>query len=254
MLQQERFVKIIEYLKANNSARYSDLTELLNVSENTIRKDLAELDRREIVKIVRGGAVWGKINLDKGVYETRININQKEKQELVTCLGSIIENGQAIALNGGTTSIEVAKYLKNNYSRMTVVTNNLTVADILKEKKNFNIIIISGSYDRVENTVIGSRAEKSLELYNTDYAILAVNSISVEKGITDFREEETGIINAMIRNTQKAIVAADHSKFDRVACMNICPLSDIDCFITDSGIDSKILDSYRSKGYKIITP
>lgn len=254
MLQEERFVKIIKYLKENKTARYAELIGLLNASENTVRRDLAELDRRGIIKMVRGGAVWGKNDLTKSVYEARRNINQQDKQELVACLGNIIENGQAIAMNGGTTTIEAARYLKQNYDRMTVVTNNLTIVDILKEKRNFKIIVASGSYDRSENTLVGPRAEKTIELYNTDYAILAVNSISASKGITDFRDEEIDIINAMIRNTEKAIVVADHSKFDRISCMNVCTLSDIDYFITDPSIDRKILHAYREKGFNIITP
>lgn len=254
MLQEERFVKIIEYLKANSSARYAELTGILDVSENTVRKDLAELDRRGVIKSVRGGAVWGKNDLAKGVFETRININKKEKEELVSSLGNFLENGQAVALNGGTTSIEVAKYLKQNYSRMTVVTNHLTVADVLKEKKDFRVILASGNYNRTENTIVGSRAEISISQYNTDYAILAVNSISVEKGITDFREEELGIIDAMMTNANRVIIAADHTKFNRVSCMQVCPLDKVDYIITDNNIDEKTLAQYSNRGCRMLTP
>lgn len=252
MLQEERFVKIIEFMKSKGSARFSDIAKFLSVSEGTVRKDFAELDRRNLIKLVRGGAVWGKQDVTKGVSQVRDIINREEKQELVKGLGDIIQDGQAVTMNGGTTSIEAAKFLAKNYENLTVITNNLTVLSILREKKNFQLILTGGKYYMNENTITGKQVERDVELYNADLAILAVNSISIEKGITDFRMEESGIINSMIRTSQKAVVLADHSKFDRIAHINVCGLDKISYFLTDSGLTNEIVKKYEKKGCRIL--
>lgn len=89
-------------------------------------------------------------------------------------------------------------------------------------------------------------------IYNVDLSVIAVNGISLEKGITDFRIEESGIINAMIKSARKSAVIADHSKFERISCINVCPLERIDYVITDSGIDESIVRKYRKQGIEII--
>lgn len=253
MLQEERFFQIIEELREKGSATFGELAKLLNVSEGTIRKDLAELDKRGTVKIVRGGAVWAKNFLPRGDFIARGTINQEEKQELVQCLGDIVENGFAIAMNGGTTSIEAARFLVKHYDRLTVITNNLTVVDIMKTKRHFRTVLTGGQFWHEENTVIGAQTIKDISLYNTDVALLAVNSISIEKGITDFRIEEIRIIEAMIKNSNRAIVLADHSKFERVSCFNVCPLDKISGIITDSRLDPQIIQKYKDHGVSVIT-
>ncbi len=252
MLQEKRLLKLIEYLKANGSGSFREMSEMLGISEVTVRKDLAELDRRKAVKLVRGGAVWGKSDLTRAFSEARDIMNREEKQELVKSLGELVENGYAVSLNGGTTTVEAARFLADNYSSLTVITNNLNAVDVLREKEHFQIILTGGIYYEKENTIIGRQSEQDMALYNVDLSIIAVNGISLDKGITDFRIEESGIINAMIKSARKSAVIADHSKFERVSCINVCPLDSIDYILTDSGIDEDIVRKYRGQGINII--
>ena len=252
MLQEERLLKLIEYLRANERGIFKELAEMLEVSEVTVRKDLAELERRKAAKLVRGGAVWEKSDLTRAFSEARDIINREEKQELVKCLGELVQNGYAVSLNGGTTTVEAARFLAENYSSLTVITNNLNVVDVLREKEDFQVILTGGIYYEKENTVTGRQSENDMSLYNVDLSVIAVNGISLEKGITDFRIEESGIINAMIKSARKSAVIADHSKFERISCINVCPLERIDYVITDSGIDESIVRKYRKQGIEII--
>lgn len=252
MLQEERLLKLIEYLKTNGSGSFKELSEMLGISEVTVRKDLAELERRKAAKLVRGGVVWEKSDLTRAVSETRDIMNREEKQELVKCLGELVENGYAVSLNGGTTTVEAAKFLAENYNNLIVITNNLNVVDVLREKEDFQVILTGGIYYEKENTIIGRQSEIDMSLYNVDLAIIAVNGISLKKGITDFRIEESGIINAMIKNAKKTAVIADHSKFERISCINVCPLESIDYVITDSGIDKSTITKYSKQGVNII--
>ena len=251
MLQEERLLKLIEYLRDNGSGSFREMSEMLGISEVTVRKDLAELERRKAVKIVRGGAVWEKSDLTRAVSETRDIINREEKQQLVKCLAELVENGYAVSLNGGTTTVEAARFLGEHYNNLTVITNNLNVVDVLREKEGFQVILTGGIYYEKENTVTGRQSERDA-LYNVDLSIIAVNGISIEKGVTDFRIEESGIINAMIKSAKKSAIIADHSKFERISCINVCPLERIDYVITDSGIGEDTIMKYKRNGIDII--
>lgn len=239
MLQEERLLKLIEFFKEHESGSFRELSDMMGVSEVTVRKDLAELEKRKAVKIVRGGAVWEKSDLSRAVSGTRDIINREAKQELVQCLGNLVKNGYAVSMNGGTTTVEAAKFFVQNYSNLTVITNNINVVDVLREKEDFQVILTGGVYYKKENTIIGRQSEKDISSYNVDLSIIAVNGISLEKGVTDFRIEESGIINAMISSAKKSAIIADNSKFERVSCINVCGLEDIDYVITDSGLDQE---------------
>lgn len=204
--------------------------------------------------MVRGGAVWGKTDLTRGTLQARDIINKAEKQELVKCLGDIIEDRQVVALNGGTTNIEVAKFLVENYSRLTIITNNLAALRILRQRNTFQVILTGGIYSSEEDSLVGKQAEREIMMYNADVAVLAVNSISVEKGITDFRMEEGSIINAMIKCSKIAVIAADNSKFDRISCINVCNLDKISCIVTDSSTKEDVADRYKAAGVRVLKP
>jgi DeoR/GlpR family transcriptional regulator of sugar metabolism len=166
----------------------------------------------------------------------------------------VVVDGQTIALNSGTTNVEVAKYLVENYYRLTIITNNLRIIDILKHGKDFTIIVPGGMFDPDEYAIFGKTCEDDILSYNIDTALIAVNGISCEKGITDFRMKEVGIIRALLTASKYKVVVADFSKFDRVAYLNVCDLSEIDCILTNSGISDAIAAKYEKLNVKVISP
>ena len=116
VLKAERLIRIIDFLKERNTANLADLSELNNVSLDTTRRDLKELNERNLLKLVRGGAVLLSNDLPEGqIISSKGITHEYEKRELVRLAGSLITDGQAIALNNGTTNTEVAKYLVKNY-------------------------------------------------------------------------------------------------------------------------------------------
>ena len=130
MLREERFLKITDYLKKVRTAKFSEIAQYLGVSEATARKDIAFLDSKGAVRLTRGGAVWNQDDITKQVSKVRNIINREEKRQLVRSLGSFVMDGQAVALNGGTTTVEAARFLAHNYRRLTVLTNNLTALSL----------------------------------------------------------------------------------------------------------------------------
>lgn len=254
MLQENRFLLIINYLREHEVATFVKLAEVAGVSVGTIRKDLACLEQRGMLSITRGGALYHKDDLTKQVFDMRGIENREEKRILSQLLAHVVTDGQAVALNGGTTNIEAARFLVENYRRLTIITNSLSVVDVMKSAEDFTIIVPGGILRNDEHAVYGEQCREEIGNYNLDTVLLAVNAISSEKGITDFRLEESMIIKSMIKMAKTRVVLADHTKFDRIACMNVCDLSEIDYILTDSKVTEKQIEEYGRKGTKILIP
>lgn len=227
---------------------------MLEVSEVTVRKDLAELERRKATKLVRGGAVWEKSDLTRAFSEARDIINREEKQELVKCLGELVQNGYAVSLNGGTTTVEAARFLAENYSSLTVITNNLNVVDVLREKEDFQVILTGGIYYEKENTVTGRQSENDMSLYNVDLSVIAVNIISFEKGISDFRLNQIDTFRKMMSISERIVVAADSTKVGKTSCMRVCGVEEIDTLLCDSRLAPEEKEKFEAAGIEVIMP
>ena len=254
MLQEERLLKLIEYLRANERGSFKELAEMLEVSEVTVRKDLAELEQRKVAKLVRGGAVWEKSDLTRAFSEARDIINREEKQELVKCLGELVQNGYAVSLNGGTTTVEAARFLAENYSSLTVITNNLNVVNVLREKEDFQVILTGGIYYEKENTVTGRQSENDMSLYNVDLSVIALNSISFEKGISDFRLNQIDTFRKMMSISERIVVAADSTKVGKTSCMRVCGVEEIDTLLCNSRLAPEEKEKFEAAGIEVIMP
>lgn len=254
MLQEDRFLKILEFLKEKPIATFAELSEYTNVSLGTIRRDLARLEQNGMLNVVRGGAAARKDDLTKQAFDMRGIEHRNEKKELVELLKNVVIDGQAIALNSGTTNIEVARFLVKNYKRLTIITNNLRIVEALQGAENFTVILSGGIFNSEEYSFWGKECEEEILSYNFDLCILAVNAISEKKGITDFRLKEIGIIKAFMESSLRKVVVADYSKFDRVAYLNICGIDEVDLIFSDSSLTQEQIDRYKNKGVQIFTP
>ena len=254
MLQEDRFLKILGYLKENGTATLSELAQASGASVGTVRRDLSYLEKSGMLQIVRGGAIAKNDDLTKQGFEMRGIEHKEEKRALSEALKNIVVDGQAVALNSGTTNVEVARYLVDHYRRLTVMTNNLQILRVLGKAKNFTLIVPGGMFDHEEYAIYGRQCEQDILGYNIDTALLAVNAISLEKGVTDFRLREVGIIRALLKSAKNRVIVADYSKFDRVACMNVCRLDEIDCIVSDDQLSAETVQKYEEAHVRVITP
>lgn len=255
MIKQKRLENTVNYVMANKAATLAELAELNGVSMDTIRNDLAELEKSNpVIKRVHGGAVCRNDDGRRQVFSVRNVARRDQKAELAKLFDDMITDGQAIAINNGTTNVEIAKRLARSFSRLTIITNSLSVVQIFADAKTNNVIIPGGSLDHNENCIYGMHCEREIQRYNIDSAVLAINSVSLDKGITDFRFNEEGIIKAMMKSARKTFIAADSSKFDNVACINICGLEEVHAIVTDSRLSEDIYERYTSAGINIVRP
>ena len=246
-----RFEKILEHLKATGKATFSELAQLNATSVDTVRRDLQELEEKGFVRRVRRGAVICEDDPVKKSFGVRSELHRDEKVELCAGLSDIITDGQTVALNNGTTNIEAAKFLCEHYNRLNIITNSIAIISYLLSQRKFNLVVPGGIIDLQEKSIYGNHCEQDICSYNIDVALLAVNAVSSQKCITDFRFNEVGIIGAMLKASEKSYVLADSSKFETVSCLNICGIDKIDGFLTDKYLSKDIEETYREMGLNI---
>jgi len=254
MIKEERFLNILEYLKENKRVLFADFAKLNNVSIDTVRRDVDSLEKSGLLHKVRGGAVHKNIDIAAQDFDIREIVNRKEKQELAQLITDYVADGETIALNSSTTNMEIAKVLCREYSKLTVLTNDIDIIRILSQNPGISIIFPGGTYDPLENAVFGDKCEEEILNYNANTAIIAVNGISIEKGVTDFRLKQSGLMKAMMKIAAKIVVVADYSKFNRVSCLNICDVGKIDIIISDRKFPKELKQEFEIKGVLVVLP
>lgn len=252
-MQDGRFLKIIEYLKEHQTATLAELAELNHVSVDTTRRDVDKMDQAKMLRKVRGGAVYHNDELTTQRVNIRKISNKEEKGQIARLLCNYIVDGQCIALNSGNTCAAVAQYLVEKYFRLTVITNNLQAIKILSQKNDFMLVVPGGIVDGKEEAFYGEMCEKEIRKYNIDVAVLGIYGISLEKGVTDFRIRQAGVMQSMLESASKTIVLADSSKFGKVSYVNVCDLNDINLVISDQRISDEVKEQYAARGVEIVT-
>ncbi|ALC92675.1 hypothetical protein AM500_05445 [Bacillus sp. FJAT-18017] len=255
MLQEQRHQMIESFLKQQKSVKATELAALLDVSIDTVRRDLEVLEKKGIVKRVHGGAILiqNTDNVLNKLFSEREVKNLEKKQEVASLAVELIEEGQAIALNGGTTTIEIAKVLVERFKRLTIITNDIRILSILGPHKNFNVILTGGFFNPEEYTLYGKQCEEILSSFNSDIAFITVNGLSLEHGLTDFRMHEVGVIQTIMSKTKYKVVVADSTKFETSSYINIGPLKDIDLIVTDSSLPSTVVEEYSKQDIRILS-
>lgn len=254
MLQEKRFSRIMEYLAVNDKASTEELAKLNGVSIDTVRRDLDVLEKYGVLDRVRGGAVMRRESLEQHVSELRGILNPEHKRQIAQLIAHVVEDGTTVAIGGGSTCAEIAKVMATNYKRLTVITNNLDIVKILKDNEDFKIIIPGGMVDKEENCIFGEKCEEELGMFNADVGIVSSASVSVKKGMSDFR---FNIIETMLRImsiSEKVVLAVDSTKFNKSSSMKMCEIKDIDVVISDEGIPAGESRKLRTMGIEVITP
>jgi DeoR/GlpR family transcriptional regulator of sugar metabolism len=256
MIQEQRHQMIESFLKQHKAAKASELATLLGVSIDTVRRDLEVLEKKGVVKKVHGGAILTprSDNVLNKLFNEREVKNLEKKQEVASLAVELIEEGQAIALNGGTTTIELAKVLVEKFERLTIITNDLRILSILGANKHFKIILTGGYFNPEEYTLYGKQCEEILSNFTIDIAFITVNGLSLEHGLTDFRMHEVGVIQTIISRSKYNVVVADSSKFETSSYINICPLQNIDLIVSDSSLPSTMVEEYGKNNTRVLSP
>lgn len=230
----QRQARLLEHLRAALFADVQVLRDRFGVSVATIRRDLNELERRGLLKRTHGGAtIVNQVTRDH-VAAVRQVTNAEEKKRIARAAAELVVEGDAVMIDSGTTSLEVARLLAAKPA-LTFVTNGTDVLTTLVTGGARNVHFIGGEYIDINHSCSGPMAAEMARRFNVDKAILSVSSVDVRRGQVSTLSPELGCVQqAMIEAARTAIVVADHSKFDRTALSVIAPLDSIDYVFTDA--------------------
>ena len=231
MSQEHRKNQIVQMVASMGFVSISELVELFKVTPQTIRKDLNELAKDGKLTRHHGGAGIGSSTVNTN-YSTRVNHGHTDKETIAQLLANDIPDGSSLFVNIGTSTEAVARALSKKRD-LRVLTNNLHVASIFSENKNSTIIIAGGEVRQEDGGIIGGATVDLIRQFQMDYAIIGVSGISSEGTLLDFDYREVRVTQAIIQNSRKVLLCADHSKFGRSAMVRLGTLDDIDDLYTN---------------------
>lgn len=249
---KERRTLLLNELKNKGKVMVAELAREFGVTEVSIRKDLEELENRKLLIRVKGGAVslYSDSQHDDMLISEKALLHQREKRSLGAFAASLVQDGESMILDSGTTMMQVANFLDSN-QRLTIITNALDIAMSLYKKTNFQVIVLGGSMRRVSFSTVGLLSEANLKNFYADKLFLGVDSISIRDGISTPDIEEASLNQAMIGCAREVIAVFDSSKANRRSFAHIAMLDKIDTIVTDNHLPDDLREYIQMRGIKL---
>jgi DeoR/GlpR family transcriptional regulator of sugar metabolism len=247
MLKEERLEFIIKHLKSNQSVKLGELSEALEVSEDTVRRDIEGLAKSGLLTKVRGGAIPHSNNAHS--FQERIHISENEKVIIARKALSLIKPGDTILLDGGTTTYALARLLD---MPLTIVTNNVPVAALLAGNKKMDVIITGGKISSDSQATAGGYAISLLKQSHVDIYFLGVCSLHHKIGITSLDYFECEVKRAMVECSDRIVALTGHDKIGTSETYKICPIDLLDTIVTEINPDHEIFEPYRQHNIHVL--
>lgn len=242
LIPAQRRDRIQEYLAIHQIVWTADLCELLEASEATVRRDLEWLEEKGFLERTHGGAILNQRMILEQEYQQRAQHHPEEKRRIGELAASLIEEGDIVFINSGTTATQVLQHIPRN-PQITVFTNNISAVMELGDP-GFHYFMIGGEFQPRSNSLAGRFALDNLGLIYANKAILGVDGISLKHGCTVPTNGEADVVHRMIERTKgQVIIVADHSKWGIVSNFQIATIEEIDKLISDERLDSSAVES-----------
>jgi DeoR/GlpR family transcriptional regulator of sugar metabolism len=251
-LTSKRQARLLERLQARTYADTQDLQSFLGVSEATIRRDLVDLEARGLSRRTHGGALpIGQVIQEYSNAERMVQ-NAAEKQRIGKVAAELVQDGDVVFIDAGTTTLELARQLAQRQS-LTFVTNGVDIAACLTAADVRSLYVTGGEYCSMNHSMIGPLATEAISRFNVDKLFLSVSSVDLLRGRINVATPNVAAAQrSMIEIAQKVIVLADHSKFSKSAMSVIASLDDVDLIITDTGARKFASEASEALQKKII--
>ena len=251
MLTAERRQRIVEVVETRRSVSVSELCKMMSVSDMTIRRDLKVLSDEGILERVHGGALARDGAPKELPYLIRATEFINRKVAIGRRAAELISEGSSIALDIGTTTLELAKVMAR-VPNLTVVTASLPVAEVLKNSPNIRLILTGGLLRFEEFSLVGEFAERTFRDFRIDRAFVGAGGIDLQRGLTDYDQADIQVKKELISNSDQVTVLADSSKFSRTFPKAFAPLSQVDTLVTDGDAPEEGLKMLTSMGIEVI--
>ena len=242
---------ILEILDKDGQVDVQDLSTKLGVSEVTIRKDLGRLEEKRVLIRTRGGAIKAT-PVNVGVeLDAKRKIQPEEKKAIGKLAASLINEGETIILDSGSTTLAMVEHLES-FSDLQLITNSLSIAFEVRKFPHIRTIIPGGVLRPESESLVGSMALENFGNFRSNKLFLGVDGLDINTGLSTPFMDEAAMNRKMIEIASEVIVVADSSKFMKTSFLKIDDLDKVDVIVTDSGIDSEICDRLREIGLEVL--
>ncbi len=237
MLAAQRHKLILDELRSRGAVRVSELTDLLSVSEMTIRRDLDALESAGLLDKVHGGAtIRGGLSAEEPGFEAKSHRQLKEKEAIARAAARLVEPGQSIGLTAGTTTWRLANHLAA-IANLTVVTNSIQVANVLhRESRGDLTVVLTGGVRTPSDALVGPIAVSTIRTLHLDALFMGVHGVTGDSGLTTPNLLEAETDRALVASSDRLIVVADHTKWGVRGLSRIADLDEVDVFVSDPAL------------------
>lgn len=250
----QRREQLLEMMGKLRSVKVTDLVQRLNVSAVTIRTDLSALEKQGLLTRKYGGATLTRLPPPEQSISQKDALNVPLKELIGVAAASLVEPGDNIIIDSGTTTQHMARHLFA-LNQVVVMTNGLNIAWELADAPGVQVMLTGGLLHRQSLSLQGAQAEACLDAYSFDKLFLGVDGFDLQFGLTTHHEAEASLNQRMVERAKKVVVLTDASKFGRVGLHRIVLLNRVHTVITDSGISPEYCDGLQRMGIEVmITP
>lgn len=248
---EERKVKILEILQMDKKIAVPEMCDYFGVSASTIRNDLKELEDSGLIKRTHGGAILAsKTSFEPIPLEKNIKMH-KEKKAIAMRAAELVEDGDTIAIDTGTTTLEFAKCLVNKKG-ITVILNDIQIARYLEDHSDCQLILLGGTIRRQFHYTHGTMNKSFLEKINVDKFFMTCNGFNFTKGVTTPDIGLAELKREFVKIASETILLCDSSKIGLVAFAQIVPVSSLHAVVTDEGIEEEDAEKLRTSNVHLM--
>jgi DeoR/GlpR family transcriptional regulator of sugar metabolism len=249
MLTDERRALILDRLATEGRVLAADLGDELNVSIDTVRRDLRELDAVGLLRRVHGGAL--PRGGDNAPFASRARRAPEAKASIAQRAAAMVKDGQVVVLDSGTTTLELARALRPDL-QASVITTSPPIALALAEHPGLTVTVIGGTLRHQALATVGAATVDALRLIRADLLFLGVCGLHPKIGVTTDDVEERHVKAAMIAGAGEVVAVADHDKLGTAMPVVVAPLSSVTCLVTDAAAPDAVLAPYRELDIEVI--
>jgi DeoR family fructose operon transcriptional repressor len=253
MYAEERQQAIAALVMSQGRASVAELAQEYDVTTETVRRDLATLDRAGVLRRVHGGAVPVRaLHLVEAGVGERESTRADHKDAIAAAATEFFPlSGATVLLDAGTTTARIAAHLPTDRD-LVVVTNSVPIAARLAAMPTVTLQLLGGRVRGVTQAAVGEQALRVLDTIRVDIAFIGTNAISARHGLSTPDSEEAAVKRAMVRSANYVVVAADSSKVGREEFVSFAPISDVDTLITDTEISDDDRRSLTEHGVEVV--
>jgi DeoR family fructose operon transcriptional repressor len=236
VIVEERRQRVLDVLAERGFVALGDLAQITQASESTIRRDLDFFAEKGLLKRTHGGAVFLNDKDSLPPFDDRSQLKIEEKQSIARLAASRIQDGDSVLLDGGTTTLEVARILVGR--PVQIVTNSLPIAQLFASSHDTDLVVLGGYVFPRTGVALGPLTVRMMEEIHVHQTILSVGGITA-KGLFNSNLLLVETERAMMNCADEVVVVADHTKLGRQALAFLCKLSDVDTLIVDRGLNAE---------------